>query len=142
MTPEQRAERQAATLARLARERAEQLARVKARTAGAVSAIPAKTAQRYVYATDPRAAAALREKRERERGEHANRQAARQLSGWNFTPYSGGRRKPKGAPVTAAVSTTQPARAATSNPRTPQPFTQVMVEVGADRKWFAAGPNL
>ena len=140
-TPERAAERRAATLARLAQERAAQLERVKARTAGTVSAIPGKTAQRFVYSTDPRLAAALRVKRERQRDEQANRQVAWQLSGPRFTPYSGGRRRRAEAPVTAAVRTVQPARAVPTTPA-PQSFTQVMVTVGADRKWFATGANV
>ncbi|GAA2019003.1 hypothetical protein GCM10009839_14150 [Catenulispora yoronensis] len=140
--PDRRQAGQAATAARLAAERAEQLARVKARTAGAVTGIPTKTARRFVHATDPRLAAALREKRERQRDEQANRQAAWQLSGPRFTPYSGGRRKRSGVPVTAAVTTSAvsgTARAAI--PRAPESFTQVMDKVGADRKWFATGAN-
>jgi hypothetical protein len=139
-SPERRAERQAATLARLAQERAAQLERVRARTTGTVTSIPGKTAQRFVHSTDPRLAGALREKRERQRDEHANRQVAWQLSGPRFTPYSGGRRKRSNAPVTAAVRTVAPARAVQAAPA-PQSFTQVMAQVGANRKWFATGAN-
>ena len=140
-SPERAAERRAATLARLAQERAAQLERVRARTAGTVSAIPGKTAHRFVYSTDPRLAGALRVKRERERDERANRQAAYVLSGPRFTPYSGGKRKRADAPVTAAVRTVQPARAVPTTPA-PQSFTQVMDTVGANRKWFATGANI
>ncbi|MBS2531936.1 hypothetical protein KGQ20_04050 [Catenulispora sp. NF23] len=139
-SPERAAERKAATLARLAQERAAQLERVKARTAGTASGIPGKTAHRFVYSTDPRLAGALRVKRERQRDERANRQVAWQLSGPRFTPYSGGRRKRADAQVTAAVRTIQPARAVPMAPA-PQSFTQVMDTVGADRKWFATGAN-
>lgn len=140
-SPERAAERRAATLARLEQERAAQLNRVKARTAGAASAIPGKTAHRFVYSTDPRLAGALREKRERQREERANRQVAWQLSGPRFTPYRGGRRRRADAPVTAAVRTVAPARAVPTTPA-PQSFTQVLVQVGADRKWFATGANV
>jgi len=140
-SPERAAELRAATLARLAQERAAQLERVRARTAGTAKDIPGKTAQRFVYSTDPRLAGALRIKRERQRDEQANRRVAWQLSGPRFTPYSGGRRRRAEAPVTAAVRTVQPARAVPTTPA-PQSFTQVMVTVGADRKWFAAGANV
>lgn len=139
-SPERRAELRAATLARLAQERAEALARVKARTAGAAAAIPNKIAQRYAYSTDPRLAAALREKRERQREQWANREAARQLSGPRFTPYSGGRRKTNReavSPVVTRTATVRPAETA----HAARSFTQVMDLVGADRKWFATGAN-
>lgn len=140
-TQERRAERQAETLARIAQERAEALARVKARGAGAVGGISAQTARRFAYVTNPDAARVLREKRERQRDELANRRAAWQLSGPRYTPYSGGKRRTARPDVTpAVVRTMQPARAVPS--RDVQSFTQVMSLVGADRKWFAAGANL
>lgn len=139
--PERRSARQAETAARIAQERAEALARVQARGAVAVGGISAQTARRFAYVTNPDAARALREKRERQREEQANRTAARRLPGWNFTPYSGGKRRTARPDVTPAVVRTVPAaRAAT--PRDVHTFNQVITQVGADRKWFAAGANL